>query len=73
MMERREDINMRLQLLEEKFEHQDRTIDALNEVIIAQQGQLASITQELEELKTRLRTFDNTFAGGFEEPPPPHY
>lgn len=69
----REDVDMRLQSLEEKFEYQDRTIDALNEVIIAQQNQLALITEELERLKTMLRTLEDTPAGGFNEPPPPHY
>ena len=34
------DINDRIQILEEKFEYQERTIDALNDVIIEQQTQI---------------------------------
>jgi len=69
-----DDIANRLQLLEEKFEFQDSTIDALNEVIIDQQHQL-------EKLEEKIGNFEGLFlslqgdpsTGGGEEPPPPHY
>lgn len=67
-----DDINDRLQVLEEKFEYQERTIDALNEVIIEQQTQLNSLEDQILRLQAMLSTIEDNPNGG-EEPPPPHY
>jgi SlyX protein len=66
------EMNDRLQVLEEKFEYQDRTIDALNQVIIEQQSQLNSIEDQILRLRALLSTIEDSPSGG-EEPPPPHY
>lgn len=66
------DINDRIQVLEEKFAYQERTIDALNDVIIDQQTQLNSLEEQILRLKALLTAIEDNPNGG-EEPPPPHY
>jgi SlyX protein len=64
----------RLQLLEEKFEFQESTIDTLNEVIIDQQVQLSKLEEKIKRLEGLLFSMQiEPIAGGGEEPPPPHY
>ena len=65
-------LNDRIQILEEKFEYQERTIDALNEVIIEQQAQLNSFEDKILHLETLLSGIEDNPNGG-EDPPPPHY
>ena len=65
-------INNRLQLLEEKFLYQDQTIDALNDVIIAQQAQLNTLEDQILRLQALLSVIEENPNGG-EDPPPPHY
>lgn len=66
------EINKRIQILEEKFEYQERMIDSLNDVIIDQQTQLNSLENQLLRLQTLLVTLQEDPPTG-EEPPPPHY
>ena len=69
-----DDIANRLQLLEEKFEFQDSTIDALNEVIIDQQQQLEKLEEKIGNLEGLFLSLQgDPSTGGGEEPPPPHY
>jgi uncharacterized coiled-coil protein SlyX len=65
-------INDRIQILEEKFEYQERTIDTLNEVIIEQQTQLNSLEDKILRLQALLSGIEDNPSGG-EDPPPPHY
>jgi uncharacterized coiled-coil protein SlyX len=67
-----DEIDERLKLLEEKFLYQEETIDALNEVILEQQLQLATLGEEINRLKTMLTTLELGSNDG-REPPPPHY
>ena len=67
-----DDIYKRVQILEEMFEYQDRTIDALNDVIIEQQSQLNSLDDQIRKLQALLTSREENPPGG-EEPPPPHY
>ncbi|NOR23386.1 MAG: hypothetical protein GQ542_03170 [Desulforhopalus sp.] len=67
-----DDINDRIQFLEEKFEYQERTIDALNDVIIEQQTQLNSLEDKILRLQALITAIEDNPSGG-EEPPPPHY
>jgi len=65
-------INDRIQILEEKFEYQERTIDALNEVIIEQQTQLNVFENKILRLEALVSGIEDNPNGG-EDPPPPHY
>jgi SlyX protein len=67
-----DDLCRRLQILEEKFEYQDQTIDALNEVIIDQQAQISALEDQIRRFQAMLSAIEDTPGGG-EEPPPPHY
>ena len=66
------DIDKRFRCLEEKFLYQEQTIDALNEVILEQQEQLATLAEEINRLKTMLATLETGPSNG-NEPLPPHY
>lgn len=66
------DIIFRLQILEEKFAHQERLVDALNEVIIEQQAQLGTIEEQFRRLRAQVEAMPDHTPGG-ENPPPPHY
>jgi SlyX protein len=65
-------INNRIQILEEKFEYQDQTIEALNDVIIEQQAQLDSLEDKIRRIEALFTAIEDSPSGG-EEPPPPHY
>lgn len=67
-----EELSYRLQILEEKFEYQDQTLDALNDVIIGQQAQLDAQEDQICRLQALLSVIDDNPDGGA-EPPPPHY
>ncbi len=67
-----DDITLRIQVLEEKFAHQERMIDVLNEVIIDQQTQLETIEAELRRFRALVEAGQDQFPGG-QDPPPPHY
>lgn len=67
-----DDLRFRLQILEEKFEYQDQTIDALNDVIIDQQTQINALEDQIRRFQALLAAIDDNPGGG-EEPPPPHY
>lgn len=66
------DIDLRLQLLEEKFAHQERLVDALNEVLIEQQAQITHLEELCKRLGAQLAALEDGYPGG-QEPPPPHY
>lgn len=65
------EIERRLQLLEEKFEYQDNTVEELNQVIIEQQAQLDKLQEEFDKLKEEVA------ASSLDTPDinekPPHY
>lgn len=66
------EINNRLCNLEEKFVFQERMIDELNDVIIAQQNQIDRLEEQLELLERKLTLIARHPAVNG-EPPPPHY
>ncbi|SDO73098.1 SlyX family protein [Desulforhopalus singaporensis] len=51
------EIGRRLQILEEKFEYQDQTIEALNNVIIDHQQQITKLEEKIVQLQTLLQRF----------------
>jgi len=68
-----DDVIIRLQSLEEKSAHQERMVDALNEVIIDQQAQLSLIKEQFQRFRFLLEAMQEQFPGGQDDPPPPHY
>jgi SlyX protein len=67
-----DDITARVQILEEKFAHQERLVDALNEVIIEQQRQIGRTEEHLQQVLAMLEAASDQLPGS-QEPPPPHY
>ncbi len=67
-----ENISNRIQFLEEKFAHQERLVDALNEVIIEQQAQIGMLIEQFHSIRDLLEARQGQ-ALGHQEPPPPHY
>lgn len=65
-----DELQERLQVLEEKFEFQDQTIDALNDVIVDQQNQMAQLEEQVRRLDSMLLGLKEE---QLEDPPPPHY
>ena len=61
----------RLDALEIRIAHQDRTIAELNETVTAQWRKIDALERELKMLREEAR---NAFPARTEpEPPPPHY
>lgn len=67
-----DELSMRIDLLEEKFAHQERYLDSLNEVVLRQQRQLDDLLEELRRLRGLLLEGEPPFPGGHNTPPP-HY
>lgn len=65
-------VEERFEVLESKVLYQDRTIDALNEVVTKQQDQMDMLTAELKRLRDALEAIPGDGVEGGEEPPP-HY
>ena len=70
-----DEMSRRIQLLEEKFAYQERTIDALNDVIIEQQAELDMLKEQLRQLREGLTAAPQPPypSSGGDDPPPPHY
>lgn len=68
-----EETEDRLANLESKIAFQDRTIDALNEVVTRQQDQVDQLIVDLRQMRKSLESLSSTAIEGGEEPPPPHY
>lgn len=66
-----EELEKRIQLLEEKFEYQDMTIETLNEVIIRQQETIDKLQADCEQLKEQLLAASHNLEDVNETPP--HY
>jgi len=64
----------RIEALEMRVAHQDRTIEDLNLTITAQWKEIETLTRQIARLGDQLQEVrDNAGATGEEEPPPPHY
>jgi SlyX protein len=66
----RRDMEERLIELEIRYTHQQRMLDELNDVIIAQGRQIDRLQDELKVLRARVDAGPDEPA---EEGPPPHY
>lgn len=65
-------LNDRLDELETRLAHQDRTIEDLNAALIAQWAVIDGLTRKVNLLDEQARTTSN-IADPRSEPPPPHY
>ncbi len=65
----------RLDALEMRLAHQDRTVDDLNTALTAQWETIDRLQRRVAMLEERLREAEARAATGApaEEPPPPHY
>lgn len=64
--------DQRIQLLEEKFEYQDNTIETLNQVIISMQAEIDQLREDFIDLKKAMSTMGQD-SNQQTDPPPPHY
>ncbi len=69
----RERQNERLEILEMKVSFQDRTIEALNEIVTRQQDQIDKLTVEVEKLSDAMTAVTEDGVDAGQEPAPPHY
>ncbi len=61
----------RLDALEIRIAHQDKTISELNDVITAQWGKIDLLDRKLAQLREEIQYMGSSRDGP--EPPPPHY
>lgn len=63
----------RLQRVEENYYFQEKFIEELNAVVILQQEQIRTMQQELDELKKQIAMLRDLLDVKFENTTPPHY
>jgi SlyX protein len=68
-----ETVNTRIEQLETRIAHQDRTIEDLNKSVTEQWRQIDDLTKQVERMATRLQHVEDNASPGAAEPPPPHY
>ena len=66
-------INTRIEQLEARIAHQERTIEDLNNAVTGQWKQVDGLTKQVERLAARLQHVEDNAPPGAVEPPPPHY
>lgn len=71
--EEREALIERIEVLETKVGFQDRTIDALNEVVTSQHDRLDALEARVAKLREMAESMVQGEVESGEEPPPPHY
>lgn len=69
-----DDALARIEALETKVAHQERTIEELNGAVTGQWKQIDLLTKQVDRLSDRImRMEDSAPSSGADEPPPPHY
>jgi len=63
----------RVEALETKISYQERLIQELNEVIIAQQNQIDKIEKTLLQMRDYVQNIQGQEGALPQEAPPPHY
>ena len=64
----------RIEALETRIVHQERTIEVLNTSVTEQWEQIDRLTKQVERMASRLQHVeDNAPSSDAPEPPPPHY
>ena len=73
-MNETETLNARMDTLETRVAHQDRTLDDLNATITAQWKEIENLTRQIARLGDQLQEVrDSAAQAEGPEPPPPHY
>lgn len=67
------EITARIEALEVRIAHQDRTIEDLNALITDQWRRIESLTRQIERMAGRLQRVEDTSPPDAPDPPPPHY
>lgn len=67
-------LDKRIDALEARVAHQDRTIEDLNETVTAQWTEIETLTRQVVRLDEQVREAQDRTPGAREpDPPPPHY
>lgn len=68
-----ETLNARIEQLEMRIAHQDRTIEDLNKSVTEQWKQIDALAKQAERTAVRLQHVEDNAPAGAADPPPPHY
>ena len=68
-----EALTARIDALETRLAHQDRTVEDLNATVTDQWKQIESLTRRLARLDEQLQDVRASASPGGEQEPPPHY
>ena len=63
----------RIDALEMRLSHQDRTIEDLNAMVMAQWQEIEKLSRQIVRLSDQVQEAGDSAAGEGPEPPPPHY
>lgn len=70
----RERLTQRIDELEIRLAHQDKSVEDLNDALAAQWRTIDELVRKLSGLESRLHSVErNADAPPSDEPPPPHY
>ena len=67
------DLEARIDALEMRVAYQDRTIEDLNQTVIAQWKQIDALRRQLAEALDRVQEVADNAGGPAPDRPPPHY
>ena len=69
-----EETNVRMDILEDRFSHQEAALDELTRVVLRQEGKLRTQAEIIERLQLQLGALSSESTGsGQDDNPPPHY
>jgi SlyX protein len=66
-------LNARIEALETRIAHQERTIEDLNRSVTEQWERIDALTRQAERMAARLQQIEGNVPSGEDEAPPPHY
>nr|WP_196260950.1 SlyX family protein [Pelagibacterium limicola] len=67
------DLSSRIEALEIRAIHQERTIEELNTLVTEQWREIDRLKRRLTMIDDELAAVENLARSGTKEPPPPHY
>lgn len=72
-MHKLEALSDRIDALEARATHQDKTLEELNGIVTDQWKQIERLTRQVARLEEQVQDLRASAGPGGEEPPPPHY